>query len=291
MKKVFLAISCLGMLAVAQNAHAQMITTAQTMPAAGTGFYVDVHGGYNLPMATQNVGYFGYYTYGQGIMNYEYNPSGADRVDDVLLSLGKGANFGVNLGYMFTKNLGAELGVNYLMGAEYTASQKGSGNNVINQTLSAKMLQISPTVVLRGNYSQLNPYAKFGVLIGAGSKVTYVEDERYGSSTYYTKQELEGGTPVGFTGALGLDYAINSQFSVFGELKANSLTYSPEKGNVVVANYNGEDDLQYWDVADRQTVFSDDFELNSDPDQPTQASRLALPFSSIGLNVGVRVKF
>ena len=245
-------------------------------------------------MASQNVGYFGYDVWENGIVNYTDMSGSGDKVDDVLMSFGKGGNFGIGIGYMFTKNLGAELGANYLLGSTTKSAQKESdGSYVINQAVSAKQIQLSPMVVLKGNYAKINPYAKLGVLLGVGSKVTYEEDQLWNNNVYSIKEELDGGTAVGVTGAIGMDYAVNNKISLFGEIKANSLTYKPEKGSVVSATYNGEDDLGDWSNFYKETEFSDEYTepTTFNPSAPRVMSRLTLPFSSIGVNLGMRFHF
>ena len=169
MKKILLGIAATAILSLQYNVKAQTVSTP-----AGSGFYIDVNAGYNMPMAPQSVGFFGWNTWESGLVNFERTTT-EDKYDDVVLSLGKGANFGANIGYMFTKNLGAELGINYLLGSKSTAVQKRTdGTDIVNQEISAKIIQLSPTFVLRGNYAKINPYAKAGLVFGLGTKVKYV---------------------------------------------------------------------------------------------------------------------
>ena len=287
MRKLVFGAALLAVLSVSENLNAQ-----SSQISTEKGFYVDVRGGYNFPIATQNVGYFGFDTWERGIVNYDRNESGFDKVDDMLISLGKGANIGANIGYMFTKNIGAELGVNYLFGSDYTSVQKRTyGNNfTVNQSLSARMLQLSPTFVLRANYNQVNPYAKVGLLLGVGSKVTYKETGTSSAEKSEIKQELNGGAAVGVTGAAGLDYVINDKLSLFGEVRTNGLTYSPKKGKVVSYVSNGQEIVDKLPIDAREVVFSDSY-TEAGNDSPKNASRLALPFSSVGINVGMKFKF
>lgn len=271
-------------LSITANAQVQQ----PVVPASGTGFYVGVHGGYNLPIAKQNFG-FGEDTF----QNYTYQ-DGPDKIDDIMLSLGKGANFGVNLGYMFTPHVGAELAVDYFLGSKTTAKMKWTNypNDVYDQKVSAKSIQLKPTVVIRGKQAQVTPYAKIGAVIGLGNKITYSYE--YYEEPNYTENkewELKEGVSAGFTGSLGVDFAINNQVSIFGEITGIAMNYAPKKASMISYTENGVSYINDFYTNEREITFEDEYTPSNDPNQPTKTSRISTPFSSIGLNVGVKFHF
>ncbi len=280
------------LLGLATIAFVPMMTAQTNTSETPSGFYIGVNAGYNMPMSPRNVGFFGWNTWREGLVNFTRPNSGPDKFDDVPLSLGKGINFGMSIGYMFTENLGAELGANYLLGAETKSLQRNeSGTDIIDQKISGKMVQLSPTFVLKGNYSQLNPYAKLGLVFGLGTKVTYEENEIFNNQPYDFIQVADGGTPVGFTGAIGMDYNLKPNLSLFGELKAVSLSYSPQKAHVTKYTENGVDKLPTMTVRNKETEFLDSYTQSTANTEPWRANRINLPFSSIGLNIGVKYNF
>lgn len=273
-------------LSITANAQVQQ----PVVPASGTGFYVGVHGGYNLPIAKQNYN-FGDEDFGFANITVQNGP---DKIDDILLSLGKGANFGVNLGYMFTQHVGAELAVDYFMGSKYTAKARSANDSSVgvDQTVSGKSIQLKPTVVIRGKQAQVTPYAKIGAVIGVGNKISYTYNYTVPNYVENTEWEFKEGVSAGFTGSLGADFAINNQVSIFGEITGIAMAYAPKKGTRISYTENGVDYLKDLDVNQKEITFEDEYASdNTDPNQPIKASRLSAPFSSIGLNVGVKFRF
>lgn len=280
MKKLILGAGILAMAFVSES-QAQTIQSHQS----GSGFYVGIHGGYNLPIATQNISQFNF--------TNETEQTGANRFDDILLSLGKGGNAGVNIGYMFNQYVGAELGVDYLFGSKYNATYNDASDPDYHydQYLSAKMLQFRPSVVLKSGFKEVSPYAKFGVVLGVASSIKYEQTETFGADNFQYQLDMEEGLAFGITGALGIDYAINPKISVFGEITATNLNYAPQKGYVTKAMQNGTDFLPDLDVRDKEIEFLDDFTDDGTANEPARQQRQSYPFSSVGLNLGVKYKF
>jgi len=82
--------------------------------AAYSQFYINVGGGYNLGIATRSL-----------LSNVDLinDPS---KIENVKVSLGKGLNFGLNLGYMFNGNIGIDLQCSYLLGDENAGESKSN---------------------------------------------------------------------------------------------------------------------------------------------------------------------
>lgn len=280
MKKLVIGLAAAGS-CFTSNVFAQTTQKSQSQ----TGFYVGVHGGYSLPIATQNINHLNF--------SNETEQDGGNRFDDILLSLGKGGNAGINIGYMFNQNLGAELGVDYLFGTKYDAKYRDPSDPdyTFDQYLSAKMVQFKPSVVLRTSYDQITPYAKLGFVIGVGSTIKYEENEHFGSNNYEYEMEMKEGVGFGLNGAIGLDYALNNNMSVFGEITAVSMNYAPKKGYVTQALQNGTDYLPELSVRDKEIEFLDDFTDNGSANEPEKQQRQSYPFSSIGLNLGLKYRF
>ena len=287
MKKLFLGISALG-LSFFSVANAQT-----TKPASGdkTGFYIGVGGGYSLPLKTSGESEFfsGYdeHRNTDGSRNYKSRP----------FSFGQGANFGIDLGYMFTPNIGAELGVDYFMGSKidvYKYSNDSSPNYSENQKVSAKMIQLKPAVVFKAGSGKVNPYTKLGVIIGVGGKITseYSEKDSNPSNNYSFNIEMSEGTAFGLHGALGLEYAVNDKISLFGEIAGNSLNYSPKKGKVTKWGYDTTNYLEMADIDEKEFEFVDEYKSTDNANnKPRKMLKFSTPFSNIGLNIGAKFHF
>ena len=208
-------------------------------------------------------------------VNTTQNTMSSSTTETVNLSLGKGINFGGAIGYNFNKNVGAEIGLGYLLGGETTATDKQLNGDIDKKTISAKMLQIKPTLVISAGMEKINPYAKFGAIIGSGKIIE-----------------------LGLQGGLGLEYKLSENLGIFGELNLNSLSYSPKTstktkdetktGGIVKNNLIGED------TYDIKTEYEDSITSSTsapDKNSPRKKLKFTQPFGSLVLNFGIKYNF
>ena len=120
------------------------------------GIYAKISAGYGLQMSSQNIDYFNF-------TNFSIDTASSTQ-EQVKTSLGKGFVVEGAVGYMFNKNIGAELGVSYLLGAKTKTEQTLYGS-LRNNSLSANMLRINPSFVISCGFEKINPYAKLGLFI------------------------------------------------------------------------------------------------------------------------------
>jgi hypothetical protein len=243
------------------------------------GLYVKVQTGYALGISQYNIS-----NYTETAALYSY--------DRVGLSFGKGINLGGTVGYLFSKNLGIELGLSYLMGGKTTGTNTYL-DHINADTYSATMVRLNPSVVVSAGFDKVNPYAKLGVIVGAGS-FTHNYNETYtNGNAYITDYKWNGGLAVGFTSALGANFKLNNNLSLFGEFNLISLSYAPKKMVITMASDNGKDALEGMSTRDKETDFVNSYskDKNSPVDntKPNQGIRVSYPFGSFGFNVGVRI--
>jgi hypothetical protein len=243
------------------------------------GLYVNAHTGYALGISQYNIS-----NYTETATSNSYDRAG--------LSFGKGVNLGCTVGYMFSKNLGIELGLSYLMGNKTTGTNTYI-DHIDADTYSATMARLNPSVVVAAGFDKVNPYAKLGVIVGAGS-FTHNYNETYtNGNAYITDYKWNGGLAVGFTSALGASFKLNNKLSLFGEFNLISLSYAPKKMVIVTATDNGKDVLEEMTTYDTETDFVNSYskDKNSPVDytKPNQGIRVSYPFGSFGFNVGVRI--
>ena len=245
------------------------------------GAYVNINAGYGLSMGSQNLDDFYNYTSGS-------NSSTSERVN---VSLGKGLNVGGAFGYMFNKNIGAELGISYLLGGKSNATDEYTGRK-IDYTLSAKMLRINPSLVIASGLDGINPYAKFGLVIGSGS-IMYEYNDNYDGNIEIMKTKLNGGLAFGLNAGVGALFNLNDKMTFFGEINMVNMSYAPTKGEVTEATYNGADELPDMTTSEKETEFVDSYTSSwSNPpadSQPSKELKQKLPFGSFGINFGLRI--
>lgn len=266
------------------------------------GLYVKLNVGYGVPAATQNNEEFSNYT-----STYAGGDYSDETVERVNFSLGKGINIGGNIGWMFNSNFGIDLGVSYLMGGktEATGSELYDSwyyyTSETKSTVSSSMFRFSPSFILVADMLKINPYARFGVVIGKG-KIVYEMTELYyedyfddiTEDTWKSKLELSDGMSIGLTAGIGALYNVAGNISVFGELSMISMTYAPEKGKLVEYTRNGEDYLMELQRYEKEIIFLDKIDgLDYEPqgDEPQKQLKTNMPFGSFGLNFGIRIGF
>lgn len=245
------------------------------------GSYLNLNVGYGLKMSTQNQNYFIFNNYTSGNNSFTY--------EQVNISLGKGVNFGGSLGYMFNENIGTEIGISYLLGNKSKAKNIQNGKTT-EYTLSSKMFRIIPSLVITSCFEKINPYAKFGLVIGGGS-IIYEYNEDKDKKTL--KMKLSGGIAFGLSSGVGVMFNMKNKMSFFSELNMINLSYAPAKGKTTEAFHNGVNVLPYMTVSEKEIEFVDSYTYNLSNPQTTLEPRKQLkqkfPFGSFGVNLGLRI--
>ena len=281
MKKLILVVVTSVTLFLSQDISAQ----------AEKGAYVSINAGYGFGAGNNSNEVLGFRW---GMFNSTQNTPTISTSELANVSLGKGLNFGAAFGYMFNKYVGGELGISYLMGGKSDAKQTFLSGNYMNDSVEARMLQIKPTLVISGGFSKINPYAKFGIVLGLGTSVNIEREERDGADLTMTNQEFSGSTSIGFQGGAGLLYSLNEKISLFGELNLVNLSFSPEKASYTEFTENGVNVLPLIDVSDKEIEFSESIVTNggpSNPAIPTKDFKTTFNLGSLGLNFGMRYNF
>lgn len=281
MKKIILSAAILALGTLSANAQIKQ------------GPYASVNVGYNFANNANNA-----YQYGEFLQFYNSTDNGTtNSFELVKLSLGKGLNFAGNFGYMFNKNLGAEIGIGYLMGSETEATQidnVGPNTGVQTTTIKANQLQIKPTLVLAAGYEKINPYAKVGLVLGMGKTTVELTDTNTISSDEAYTFELTGGMMLGLRASAGLNFAINDKISIFTELTSINGNIKPTEGEITKYTVDGVNELASLDYNDSHVEFVDE---NPDTNASEPASvahkspRPTFSASSLGLNVGMTFHF
>jgi opacity protein-like surface antigen len=256
--------------------------------AIAQGAYFTLGTGYNLPASTQTLDAmsFSNETITDNTTTYKQN----------YVSLGKGLSACGAFGYMFNENIGAELGISYLMGSTwesvtaYNSSTSGSNMKFTDQ-VSSKMTRINPQIVMSMEANKITPYVKVGLLLGMGSmSVTSKSD--YSSGMIEETLLLNGGIATGFTTIIGASYALNDKISLFGDLNLVNMSYSPTKGMITKYTEDGVDLLPSFDPIDKEIQFVDSYveDDNIQPSitEPAKALKIKFPFSSAGIHIGLK---
>lgn len=273
-----LALACFAFLSLFNYVNAQ-------------GTYIKVGAGYNLPMAGTSMVVTSEHFDQPGQL-----ATGSTKIKYV--TFGKGINFDLVAGYMFTKNIGIDIGASYLEGATFKSSIKNESAEYfhLNETESSiSMLRLIPSFVLASGGERINIYSRVGIAIGTFGRIkeSYLSEnkeknlpERKIESTWIKT----GNTALGLAAATGVSIKMTSKFSFFGEISLVSLSYAPAKGKLTVYKVNNEDKLSETSVSNKEVVYlSEPIPFVMENDKPNQLWLEAHPMSSIGLNFGLKL--
>ena len=218
-------------------------------------------------------------------------------------SLGKGINTGMYVGYMFTKNIGAEVAASYLMG--YKFDMNSTVNDQINQststndeTIKGSMIRVIPALKIMIGEKKFHPYVKAGLVIGMGNKL--IDDVNLTgtgvppNSTSESIQEFKGGISIGFHGAAGINFMFTDRIGIFAEASGICQNWAPKKSTLTKSTSNGVDQLPTMTTYQKETDYVNSYTTTSgnvDESQPQKSNKFYLPFSSIGFNIGLHISF
>ena len=221
--------------------------------------YVSLGVGYGISSASE-------------IVNTKATDNGSQNVYG---TLGSGLNIEGAVGNMMNENFGLELGLSYKSGASMAGTDAASRSPLLvtyDTKVYGSYFGINPSVVVSTKISSIAPYAKFGFILAFPSAT--MENSEPG---FATKYEMSGGMAFGYTGAVGVKFGAD-KLQFFAELGLTSLSWAPTKVKYTSPSGSTEVDLK-----DEDPAYT--------PGTTITSQRLSqmIPFSNIGLNVGVRL--
>ncbi|WP_158978570.1 outer membrane protein [Cellulophaga sp. L1A9] len=228
-------------------------------------------------------------------------------------SFGEGVNVQLRGTYFFKNSLGIDVSLGYLNGTDQDISVVNTSTEERDAIARARAFGAAVSLAYKFND---NVYGRLGALLKVAgkteavvySKSTFSDAQAAGlglpsgsySETNY-KEDFHGHFPLGLVAALGYNYDINSNFSIFAEAEYygislkrkdseitefNTDIVTPD-GNVAVAGFNSLDNLP--DGFNKTTTFVDT--LSDDETDETKVLSQKVPYSSFGINFGITYKF
>jgi hypothetical protein len=206
-------------------------------------------------------------------------------IDAIKARLGTGLPMGIAGGYMFNKNFGLELGVEFFQGFN-TKIINTLNNEQEKKLISVPHLGIIPAVVIQIQTGNVIPYVKLGIDVGVVNDLEI-------RTTDATLNELTrdyGGLSLGVKAAAGVEIPISKLFSIFAEIDARQFSYSPIHGKVIKYEVNGVDKKSTLTTQESKWDFVKTIN-SSDPkpaDQPAKVLRETHSIDNVGLEFGVK---
>lgn len=273
------------------------VTAALTVGslAFSQGFYVKGAGGYQWGMGDH------YYSWGDvdvlkqlpfyaPVQNVQESIDGEVHREVLQASYGKGLSYGVGLGFMFSPYFGLELGISYLRGENIQSESYSSSQGTYHQNNSkAFMWSFSPTLRLSAGREGINPYVRLGATIGTPSVETSIIDNNSGNITIYG-DKIDGGTALGFQGAVGAEYPVSDLVAIFWELTYSRIKYKPTRRTVTEYNVNNVDLLAVT-YPDPTTELVEEADVSEIHPSGNKHLTQPLPFGNIGMHVGLAFRF
>ncbi|WP_372937932.1 outer membrane beta-barrel protein [Seonamhaeicola sp.] len=228
-------------------------------------------------------------------------------------SYGEGLNAQLRGTYFFNDKMGVDLSVGYLHGSDQTVSKVNLTGYEVDAIARARAFGAAASLVYKFNP---NVYGRIGALVKLGGKTEAVvyqkatfsqaEADAIGvplgsySETNYV-EDYHGQFPLGFIAAIGYEYPLNDNFSLFAEAEYYGISLKRKDseitefntnvvlpdGTVAVQGLYSLDNLP--EGTNRNTTYVD--ELPSDNTDTSKELAVKVPYSSFGINFGVIYKF
>lgn len=224
-------------------------------------------------------------------------------------TVGAGIKVNVTGGYMFNPYIGAEMGVSYFHGDKTMIGRLRSPQVTSEENTYLRGFDVAPGLILTPNFKKVNPYARMGLIVPIAGDLTIETVARQkdggGQGTdilVQAKSEVKSKFSVGYFGAVGLNYPVSSNLSIFGEVEIKNLSIKSKSAEIIeystTAITDGQSQLvpgqQLADlpVYEKQFEFSDDYNQSTttqpNQDAPRQIPTQFVNASGIGVNVGIR---
>ncbi len=224
-------------------------------------------------------------------------------------TVGAGLKVNVTGGYMFNPFIGAEMGISYFHGDKTMIGRLRSPQVTSEENTYLRGFDVAPGLILTPNFKKVNPYARMGLIVPIAGDLTIETMARQkdggGQGTdilVEAKSEVKSKFSVGYFGAIGLNYPVSNNLSIFGEVEIKNLSIKSKSAEITeyttTAITDGQSQLvpgqQLEDlpVYEKQFEFSDDFNQSTttqpNQDAPRQIPTQFVNASGIGVNVGIR---
>lgn len=233
-------------------------------------------------------------------MLYKYETDGSSRTISIVpVGLGSGFNGSASFGYMFSKYVGIDLSLNGFLGVPTSGDSVVQllGGTQAGIKVAGALISVTPGVVITAGLDKVNPYARFGLQIGALPLMFARYTSENASVNPAQKTEATngyyGGVALGYMATGGCDFRLSKLINLFAELTFAHATWSPSYSEIIEYTVNGEDKLSTLTVHQKKTDFVDKINSNTIPsaNTPKQALRKTIPFSTASLNFGIKFRF
>lgn len=253
-------------------------------------FYLRASGGYSFPFSGATE------MQGLGIEGSEYSNATMAAYSRKNVSYGQGANARVAVGFSASRNFAFEVSLHRVFSPTFLYTDQYE--NVPTKTEYAYSTQASnlyyaiPSVTVHSD-GPFMVYARAGLALPLKSvisrEITGTSTVAGATSKMSLAQDLSLKFTPGFEGACGVMLPLSWSVRLFGEM--NVISHNPQARQLETTSYKvgGADVVDNMSTNEKVTVYSRDLEysFSTSKDEPKQATTFSVPFSSMGINVGI----
>ena len=252
--------------------------------ASAQGGYVSLSAGYAGGTSNEVLG-----------MEYDVSSATAFTQKNITGTNGSGIPITLAGGFMFSENIGVELGVNYFMGSEVISDKTTTffGDESTTSSQGTQIRVLPQLVLSTGSASSLEVYSKLGLVLPVGGSTEFKVDAISGGMPVNIEGTTTGSFSLGYTASAGASFGLSDNLSLFGELQYVGLRMKSDTRTITSYSFNGTDILESFDTDFKETVSVEELnqDSNSDDDKPTEVLSNTSNFNSLGFNLGVKFKF
>ncbi len=260
------------------------------------GFYISASLGNAFASGGSISNIYGYPN--SGNIDFGNNNTIINSYDVKKASYSAGIQSNIALGYMLNEHIGFELCLtNGLSPKQYTSRATGEyiDSYFVNRTFKQNAISpvyLTPSLFFQNNFNKINVYGKVGIVLPLSRNLNLEETDSFGvvsgflNHAIYNQYIMKTNFSLGFSSTIGVSYVINNQLNVYGEISFMSLTLFVSE----LDNASYMQDGQSYSASPPISFGFTGKNVNPSTQTGTQITE-GIPFSNIGLNIGLSYSF
>jgi hypothetical protein len=225
---------------------------------------------------------------------------GYDYLTTVHYDPATGLDYNLWGGYHLNRFIAVGIDVEYFHGLNIKQTRTtngGSEGTSYSEDVKwrASMLNITPGIEISPGWSPVNPWVfvgvDFGIMPRIMEKSTYTSGSGATTTTNDYTGVYHGGLPVGFDVKAGVDWDITKTIGLYADFNLRGLNWTPTHYSLKTHSTNGVDDFSSLSTYYKEIDFkkSIDGSQTGSQDSHQQQLRQTDPFTSVGLDIGVKI--
>lgn len=219
-------------------------------------------------------------------------------------TLGSGLNITLAPGYMFSKHIGVELGINYFMGNKVVISNATAPGGSDKTTANSSQIRLLPSLVLNTGGEKLFGFTKVGLVVPVAGDTKGLREVStltpLGAIPTEIQTTNKGNMSVGFRGSVGVGYNLSEKLALSLEVFHTSLSIKAKSRVIDSYTTNGVDQIATAPKYSTETNYVDELTQSSNNStyntnfSPTSAKdELAskTSYNQLGVSVGIKYNF